>query len=88
MSEQVHPLEVGAHRGQFRYDSDEVEDIDELVPIVAGDTITKEPDVYSILLGFVTRDGVSRRVGIAYLYYSKDADVAKPPWEYRIFHVR
>ncbi|KAH8806112.1 heterokaryon incompatibility protein-domain-containing protein [Xylogone sp. PMI_703] len=85
--EHVGSLEVSVHRGEFRFD-DEVEKVDELVAVVAADTITKPPDTQSILLGLVTQDGISRRVGIGFIYYSKDPSAPKPGWQYRFFKVR
>ncbi|RYP20216.1 hypothetical protein DL765_002890 [Monosporascus sp. GIB2] len=83
----VGPLEVSVHRGEFRFDG-EVEEVDELVAVVAANTITRPPDAQSILLGLVTRDGVSRRVGIGFIYYSKDPSSVKPQWHYKFFKVR
>ncbi|KAL5364970.1 heterokaryon incompatibility protein-domain-containing protein [Aspergillus floccosus] len=73
----VHYLKIGDHHGEFRFDCED-NNIDELVPIVAGDTITRPPDTYSILLGLATKEGVSRRIGIGFIYYCKDFRAAKP----------
>ncbi|KAI0853476.1 HET-domain-containing protein [Daldinia vernicosa] len=85
--EHVWILKVSSHQGQFRFDG-RVEAIDELVVIVAANTITQPPDTQSILLGLTTRDGVSRRVGIGYIYYSKDTDFIKPQWNYKFFRIQ
>ncbi|KAI1798564.1 HET-domain-containing protein [Daldinia bambusicola] len=85
--EHVKVLKVSCHEGQFRFDSD-VKTIGELVVVVTANTITKPPDTHSILLGLITRDGVSKRVGIGYIYYSRDEDAARPEWKYRFFRIR
>ncbi|KAI1464321.1 HET-domain-containing protein [Daldinia caldariorum] len=85
--EHVKILKVSCHEGQFRFDSD-VKTVDELVVIVTANTITKPPDTQSILLGLTTRDGVSRRVGIGYIYYSRDEDIVRPEWKYRFFRIQ
>ncbi|KAI1495511.1 hypothetical protein F5X99DRAFT_415054 [Biscogniauxia marginata] len=69
--------EVAARRGEFRFDG-EVGAVDELVAVVAANTITKPPNTQSILLGLVTRGGISRRVELGYIYYSKDTRPVKP----------
>ncbi|PKY03794.1 HET-domain-containing protein [Aspergillus campestris IBT 28561] len=79
----VRRLEVGKHEGEFRFD-DGVEVVDELVPVVAGETITGS-GTYSIVLGLATEYGVSRRVGIGFVYFSKDPEVARPEWRYKFF---
>ncbi|KAF9224652.1 HET-domain-containing protein [Gyrodon lividus] len=83
----IGPLEVSVHRGEFRFDG-EVEEVDELVAVVAANTITKPPDAQSILLGLSTRDGISTRVGIGFIYYSRDPSSLKPQWQYKFFKVR
>ncbi|KAM4060510.1 heterokaryon incompatibility protein [Hirsutella rhossiliensis] len=84
--QQVCSLEVSDHRGRFRFDGD-VRQVDELVAFVVTNTITKPPDTQSIFLGLHTSDGVSARVGIGYVYYSKDQTVRAPKWRYRFFIV-
>jgi hypothetical protein len=83
----VRSLEVSAHRGEFRFDG-EVEEVDELVAVIAANTITKPPDTQTIFLGLATRDGISIRVGVGFIYYSKDPNSHKPQWEYKFFKVR
>ncbi|RYP69876.1 hypothetical protein DL771_005819 [Monosporascus sp. 5C6A] len=83
----VGSLEVSVHRGEFRFDG-EVEEVDELIAVVAANTITRPPDTQSILLGVGTRDGISSRVGIGFIYYSKDPSSLKPQWQYKFFKVR
>ncbi|KAI0884919.1 HET-domain-containing protein [Annulohypoxylon maeteangense] len=83
----VGSLDVSGHRGEFRFDGG-YEPIDELVPIVVADTLSKPPNAQSILLGLTTtRKGVSKRVGIGFVHYS-DVDLPKPQWNYRFFMVR
>lgn len=82
----VRRLEVGDHHGEFRFD-DGVEVVDEIVPVVAGDTITQS-GTYSIVLGLATEYGVSRRVGIGFVYFSRDSGVARPAWKYKFFCLR
>lgn len=82
----VRRLELGKHEGEFRFD-EEVGVVDELVPVVAGDTITRS-GTYSIVLGLATKYGVSRRVGIGFVYFSKDPEVARPAWRYKFFCLR
>lgn len=84
---QVFNFEVWRHRGEFRFDK-EFGEIDEFVVVVTSDTITKTPDTQSIFIGLQTKDGVSRRVGLGWMYYSKDADSAHPPWKYKFFRIR
>jgi hypothetical protein len=86
-SKRVCSLEVSTHRGQFRFD-DKPQEVDELVVVVAANTITKPPDTQSILLGLTTRDGISTRVGIGFIYYSKEPSSLRPSWQYRFFTVR
>ncbi|RYP42707.1 hypothetical protein DL767_000076 [Monosporascus sp. MG133] len=83
----VGSLEVSVHRGEFRFDG-EVEEVDEIVAVVAANTITKPPDAQSILLGLATRNGISSRVGIGFIYYSKKPRSPKPQWHYRFFKMR
>jgi hypothetical protein len=85
--ERLGSMEISVHRGEFRFDG-EIREVDEFVVIVAADTITKPPDTQSILLGLVTRDGISSRVGIGFIYYSKDSGSLKPQWQYKFFRVR
>ncbi|KAF3764591.1 HET-domain-containing protein [Cryphonectria parasitica EP155] len=75
------------HHGKFRFDG-QVERVDELVGVVAADTITKPPDTQSTFLGLVTRDGISSRVGIGYVYYSQEPSALKPKWQYKYFKVQ
>ncbi|KAG2414911.1 hypothetical protein HFD88_006099 [Aspergillus terreus] len=82
----VHRLKMGDHHGEFRFDGEDT-DVDELVPIVAGETITRPSDTYSILLGLATEDGVSRRVGIGFIYYSKEQRATNIRWEYKFFRL-
>ncbi|KAL7621370.1 hypothetical protein AAE478_008691 [Parahypoxylon ruwenzoriense] len=84
----VRELDLSGHRGEFRFDVDADDHVDELVVMVVADTIRKPPDPLSILLGLATQDGISTRVGIGYVYYSKDLEVARPHWQYRWFQVR
>lgn len=83
-NDKIRKLEVGDHEGVFRFD-DEVVVVDELVPVVAGKTIDKSSRTYSIVLGLSTEYGVSRRVGIGFVYWSKDLGVARPAWRYKFF---
>ncbi|OTB19332.1 hypothetical protein K445DRAFT_314217 [Daldinia sp. EC12] len=85
--ERIKTLKVSCHEGQFRFDG-EIETVDELVVIVAANTITKLPDTQSILLGLTTQGGVSRRVGLGYIYYSRAEDFVKPEWKYKFFKIR
>lgn len=85
--QRVGSLQVSAHHGEFRFDS-HVKRVDELVSIVASDTLTKPAITQSTLLGLITRNGVSRRVGIGYIYCSKEPSAAKPKWQYRFFKVQ
>lgn len=81
----VFSMDVGNHKGEFRFDAEGGE-VDEYVVVVANDTITKPPDVVSIFLGLETgEDGVSHRVGVGWVYYSKGSEM--PPWKYRSFRV-
>lgn len=82
----VHRLKMGDHHGEFRFDCEDT-DVDELVPIVAGETITRPSDTYSILLGLATQNSVSRRVGIGFIYYSKEQRATNIRWEYKIFRL-
>lgn len=79
-------LDLSGHKGEFRFDGGD-EPIDELVPVVSADTLTKNKDTQSILLGLTTRGGISKRVGVGYIYYS-NVNIPKPKWEYRFFRVR
>jgi hypothetical protein len=81
----VYDMEIGSsHRGEFRFD-DEAGEADEYVAIVTSDTITKDPTTQSIFLGLQTVDGVSKRVGLGWVYYSKDESDSRPPWKYKFF---
>ncbi|KAI1481061.1 HET-domain-containing protein [Daldinia eschscholtzii] len=82
---QVGKLEISGHLGEFRFDEGD-ELIDELVPIVAAN-VTRSTDAQSILLGLTTRRGVSRRVGLGYVYYT-DKDLPKPQWGYKFFRLK
>ena len=82
----VSNVEIGPHRGEFRFDEYSGE-VEQYVAVVTSDTITKPPDTQSILLGLATRDGISRRVGIGWVYYSKEAGDPLPPWKYRFFRI-
>lgn len=75
------------HRGQFRFDG-EACSVDEFVLVVSADTIRKPADVQSTLLGLVTEDGISRRVGVGFIYHSKEPSAKHPLWEYRNFRLR
>ncbi|KAI1398264.1 HET-domain-containing protein [Hypoxylon fuscum] len=86
-SGQVGSLEVSTHQGEFRFDG-EVQAVDELVAAVTSNTITKPPNTQTIFVGLTTRDGVSRRVGLGYIYYSKDSGAAKPQWQYKLLTIR
>ncbi|PYH88432.1 HET-domain-containing protein [Aspergillus ellipticus CBS 707.79] len=89
INKRVSKLTVSAHRGEFRFDDlDENNRVDELVPIVVGTTITKTPDTHAIFLGVVTENGISRRVGVGFIYLSKDEEEERPGWEYRFFCLR
>lgn len=69
----VRLLEVSAFRGEFRFD-DEVGDVDELVAVgAANTTLSKTHYTQSTLLGLTTRNGFSTRVGIGFIYFSKDS---------------
>ena len=85
--ERLGTLEISVNRGEFRFDG-EFNEVDEFVAIVAADTITMSPKTQSTLLGLVTRDGISRRVGIGFVYYSKDPSSLKPRWQYKFFRLR
>ena len=79
--------EIGPHRGEFRFDQGWGE-VDEYVAVMTSDTITKPPDTQSILLGLATQGGVPRRVGIGWIYYTKDSDAPLPSWKYKFFRVK
>ncbi|KAK6544732.1 hypothetical protein TWF694_001417 [Orbilia ellipsospora] len=85
---QACPLKIDGHDGEFRYDSiDNKEDVEEFILVVAAETIHETPRTVSILLGLVTKDGISRRVGLGYLYYRKNPESEGLPWQYRYFQV-
>ncbi|KAK3381191.1 heterokaryon incompatibility protein-domain-containing protein [Podospora didyma] len=85
--QQVFFLEISEHRGQFRFDG-EVKHLDKLVVFVTTNTITKPPDIQSVLMGLSTLDGISTRVGIGYIYYSKEPNAGKLKWQYTFFTLR
>lgn len=87
-SKRIHAFEFGDHRGEFRFDVEGSTEVDEFVAVLTADTITKPPDTESIFLGLVTVDGVSRRVGIGWVYYSRAESASRPPWEYKFFKLR
>jgi hypothetical protein len=74
------------HQGEFRFD-DDARDVDELILMVSADTIQQHPNTQSTLLGASTQGGISRRVGIGYIYHSKDPSSMKPQWEYKSFRL-
>ncbi|KAI2780455.1 HET-domain-containing protein [Daldinia loculata] len=78
-------LDVSGHSGEFRFDDGD-ELIDELVPIVVAD-VTRSTDAQSIFLGLTTHRGVSRRVGIGYVYYTGE-NLPKPQWRYKFFKLK
>lgn len=81
-------LEISAnYRGEFRFDGD-FEEVDEFVIVVAADTISEPPKTQSILLGLVTRNNISMRVGIGFVYYPKKPNILKPRWQYKFFRLR
>lgn len=82
----IHTFEIGPHKGEFRLD-DEAGEVDEFLAVVASDTITKTPDRMTIFLGVKTEEGISRRVGLGWVYYSK-TEIHKPSWKYRFFQVK
>lgn len=85
---QGHKLTIGEHAGEFRYDStNEEEAVEELVLLVAAESITPVPYTASILLGLVTRDGISRRVGLGYIAHKKGSEPVGLQWEYKFFQV-
>lgn len=86
--DQISNMSIWQHKGEFRFDAEGGEEIDEYVAVVTSDTITKPPDTQSIFLGLCTdKDGVSRRVGVGWIYYSKDPGAEMPPWKYKYFKV-
>ncbi|CAG9937298.1 unnamed protein product [Clonostachys rosea f. rosea IK726] len=87
-SKRIHAFEFGDHHGEFRFDVEGSTEVDEFVAVLTADTITKPPDTESIFLGLVTVDGVSRRVGIGWVYYSRAESASRPPWEYKFFKLR
>ncbi|RYP77472.1 hypothetical protein DL770_007073 [Monosporascus sp. CRB-9-2] len=50
----VGTLEISCHHGEFMFDG-EMEEVDEFVLVVAGNTITKPPDKYTVFLGSLHR---------------------------------
>lgn len=83
----VSTMEVWNHKGEFRFDAEGGE-VDEYVAVVTSDTITKPPDTQSMFLGLQTgEDGISRRVGVGWMYYSKKRGAELPPWKYKFFKV-
>ncbi|KAF4119990.1 Heterokaryon incompatibility protein (HET) [Geosmithia morbida] len=85
-SGRVRQLRIGLHAGEFRFDGGDAE-VDEYVAVVTSDTITKPPDTVCILLGLRTRNGPSKRVGLGWIYLSREAGVVPPPWTYKLFKV-
>ena len=76
----------GGHHGEFRFDDNESRDVDEFILVVASDTVAKQPKTQSIFLGVsTTPDGLSRRIGIGFVYYSASVDAVKPTWQYKQF---
>lgn len=86
-NEQVWDLVLPGHYGEFRFDSG-FQAIDELVVIVASNTLNKPPDTQLVLLGLETREGVSRRVGIGVILLSGNKGCKLPLWGYKLFRVQ
>lgn len=85
--QQAQELKIGPHAGQFRYDTlDPEETVEQFVLLAAGETITRQPDTMAILLGLVTRDGTSKRVGLGYVVLATGSSMGVK-WQYRFFHV-
>ncbi|KAK3368709.1 heterokaryon incompatibility protein-domain-containing protein [Podospora didyma] len=90
-AERIVTMELpGGHHGEFRFDDNEARAITEFVLVVASDTVAKQPKTQSIFLGVsTTPDGLSRRIGIGFVYYSSamsvEEAVNKPAWEYKQF---
>jgi hypothetical protein len=77
-------MEIGPHKGEFRFDDPQSTQLDELVVVIASNTITHPPDTQSIFLGLRTEAGVSTRVGVGWVYYDVREDhMVLPPWQYR-----
>ncbi|PYH71695.1 HET domain-containing protein [Aspergillus vadensis CBS 113365] len=85
---QAHQLKIGKAVGEFRYDSlKESEKVEELALLVAAESITSPPYTVSILLGLVTKDGISRRVGLGYVNHGLSSDPLEVHWEYKEFRL-
>ncbi|RSL52035.1 hypothetical protein CEP53_008232 [Fusarium sp. AF-6] len=82
----VATISTSGHKGEFRFD-DDARHVDELILMVSADTIQKRPKTQSTLLGVSTQGGISRRVGIGYIYHSEDRSSVKPKWEYKYFRL-
>lgn len=84
----VHEFRIGngLHKGEFRFD-EEAGEVDEFVAIVTSDTVPREPVTQSIFLGLQTVNGVSKRVGLGWVYYSQEAADPRPHWKYRFFRL-
>lgn len=85
--ERVAHIGCMGHKGEFRFDGEEHK-VDEFILIVSVDTIKKPADTQSTLLGVTTEDGISRRVGVGFVYHSKEKTAEHPPWEYGQFRLR
>ncbi|KAF7948487.1 uncharacterized protein EAE97_003898 [Botrytis byssoidea] len=76
------------HRGEFRFDDRMlIGPINELVMVLCTNTVTKPPRALGVFLGLTTCKGISRRVGIGFLNFSRDAKRPKPSWEYKSFTI-
>jgi hypothetical protein len=84
----VHKFRIGEgrHAGEVRFDAGAGE-VDEFVVVVTSDIITQNPVTQSIFLGLQTVDGTSRRVGLGWVYYSKDEADPRPSWKYKFFRL-
>ncbi|MBE3050409.1 hypothetical protein IMZ48_49530 [Candidatus Bathyarchaeota archaeon] len=75
------------HTGEFRFDG-EACSVDEFVLVVSAETIKEPAGTQSTLLGVVTEEGISRRVGVGFIYHSKKRAAVCPKWEYRNFRLQ
>ena len=80
-------IKIGGHKGEFRFDG-EARGIDAFVHVVSAETIRKPADTQSTILGLATEEGVSRRVGVGFIYHSKEPSSKHPPWEYKRFRLQ
>ncbi|KAK0730085.1 heterokaryon incompatibility protein-domain-containing protein [Lasiosphaeris hirsuta] len=76
---------AGIHRGEFRFDNESEANVDQLVAVAACDTIIKPPGRVAIFVGLATEEGVSRRVGVGFVYLDQGESSMKPQWEYRFW---